>query len=60
MSVEWQGFLTAVEQMRECQKEYFRTRSPSALAAAKNASGRWTRSSRKNAPSGRGKYKRNF
>jgi len=28
-------FFTAVEQMRECQKEYFRTRSPSALAAAK-------------------------
>jgi len=28
-------FLIAVEKMRECQKEYFRTRTPSSLAAAK-------------------------
>jgi len=38
MSMSWEGFLaflTAVDQMRECQKAYFRTRSPSSLAAAK-------------------------
>jgi len=31
----WKDFLLAVERMRECQKEYFRTRSPAALNASK-------------------------
>ena len=31
----WKKFFAAVEQMRECQKEYFRTKRPSALAASK-------------------------
>jgi hypothetical protein len=35
MIASWKGFFIAVEQMRECQKVYFLTRSPSALAAAK-------------------------
>jgi hypothetical protein len=35
MIASWKDFFTAVEQMRECQKVYFLTRSPSALHAAK-------------------------
>jgi hypothetical protein len=31
----WTEFFEAVEAMRECQKEYFKTRSPVALSAAK-------------------------
>ncbi|MDR0583584.1 MAG: hypothetical protein LBG57_04455 [Treponema sp.] len=31
----WKDFFIAVEQMRECQKVYFLSKSPSALAAAK-------------------------
>jgi len=31
----WKEFLKAVEQMRECQKEYSKSNSPSALNAAK-------------------------
>ena len=31
----WKDFLIAVERMRECQKEYFRTKSSSALNASK-------------------------
>jgi len=35
MISSWKEFFIAVEQMRECQKEYFRTRAPSALTASK-------------------------
>ena len=35
MISSWKEFFTAVEQMREYQKEYFRTRSRSALLASK-------------------------
>jgi len=31
----WKDFFIAVEQMRECQKAYFRIRAPSSLGAAK-------------------------
>jgi len=31
----WKEFFAAVEQMRECQKAYFRTKSISALCIAK-------------------------
>jgi hypothetical protein len=31
----WNGFFPAVEKMRECQKEYIRTNTPSAKNAAK-------------------------
>jgi hypothetical protein len=31
----WEDFFKAVEQMRNCQKEYYRTRSPAALNASK-------------------------
>ena len=36
MSTSLDDFLLLVAQMRELQKRYFRTRSPSALKAAKN------------------------
>jgi len=35
MISSWKEFFIAVEQMRECQKEYFRTKSLLALAASK-------------------------
>jgi hypothetical protein len=35
MISSWKEFFIAVEQMRECQKEYFRTNAPSALTASK-------------------------
>jgi len=35
MISSWKEFFVAVEQMRECQKEYFKTKGPSALNAAK-------------------------
>ena len=35
MIASWKDFFIAVEQMRECQKAYFRTRGPAALLAAK-------------------------
>jgi hypothetical protein len=35
MIVSWKDFFVAVEQMRECQKVYFLSKSPAALAAAK-------------------------
>jgi hypothetical protein len=35
MIASWKDFFIAVEQMRECQKEYFRTKGPGALRAAK-------------------------
>jgi hypothetical protein len=35
MIASWKDFFIAVEQMRECQKKYFRTKSPAALAASK-------------------------
>lgn len=35
MIKSWKEFLIAVEQMRECQKVYFQTKSPSALHASK-------------------------
>jgi hypothetical protein len=35
MIASWKEFFTAVEQMRECQKAYARTKSPSAHNAAK-------------------------
>jgi hypothetical protein len=31
----WKDFVLAVEQMRECQREYFHTKGYGALAAAK-------------------------
>jgi hypothetical protein len=31
----WKDFFIAVEQMRECQKTYFKQKSPSALNASK-------------------------
>jgi predicted GIY-YIG superfamily endonuclease len=34
MIASWKEFFIAVEQMRECQKEYFRTKGPLALMAA--------------------------
>jgi hypothetical protein len=39
MISSWKEFFTAVEQMRECQKEYFRSRSHSALTASKKFEG---------------------
>ena len=35
MIASWKEFFIAVEQMRECQKEYFRTRGHPALLASK-------------------------
>jgi hypothetical protein len=35
MITSWKDFFIAVEQMRECQREYFRTKSPAALGASK-------------------------
>jgi hypothetical protein len=35
MITSWKDFFIAVEQMRECQKEFYRTNSPSALMARK-------------------------
>ena len=35
MIASWKEFLIAVEQMRECQKTYFRSNSRSALILAK-------------------------
>jgi len=35
MIASWKEFFIAVEQMRECQKAYFRTKAPSALLASK-------------------------
>ena len=35
MIASWKDFFVAVEQMRECQKEYSRTRGPAAHAASK-------------------------
>lgn len=35
MIASWKEFFVAVEQMRECQKEYFRTNELTALYAAK-------------------------
>ena len=35
MIASWKDFFTAVERMRQCQIEYFRTRGPGALLAAK-------------------------
>ena len=35
MISSWKEFFIAVEQMRECQKAYFRTKSPLSLLAAK-------------------------
>jgi hypothetical protein len=35
MIASWKDFFIAVEQMRECQKVYFLSKNPSALAAAK-------------------------
>jgi hypothetical protein len=35
MIASWKDFFIAVEQMRECQKEYFRTRGPAALNASR-------------------------
>jgi len=31
----WKEFFITVEQMRECQKEYFKRKSPSSLTASK-------------------------
>ena len=35
MIASWKDFFIAVEQMRECQKVYFLSKSPSALHTAK-------------------------
>ena len=35
MITSWNDFFIAVEQMRQCQKEYFRTKNYSALMASK-------------------------
>lgn len=35
MIKSWKDFLIALEQMRECQKAYFKEKSPSSLMAAK-------------------------
>jgi hypothetical protein len=35
MIASWKEFFIAVEQMRQCQIEYFRTKWPTALLAAK-------------------------
>lgn len=35
MIASWKEFFVAVEQMRQCQIEYFRTKEPGALLAAK-------------------------
>ena len=35
MIASWKDFFLAVEQMRECQREYFRTKTMAAFAAAK-------------------------
>jgi len=35
MSTSWQDFMTAVDQMRECQKAFSRAGSPSAHALVK-------------------------
>ena len=35
MISSWREFFTAVEKMRTAQREYFRTRTPSSLNAAK-------------------------
>ena len=35
MIASWKDFFIVEEQMRECQRDYFRTRSPAALAASK-------------------------
>ena len=35
MPTTWKEFFIAVEQMRECQREYFRTKTMAAFAAAK-------------------------
>jgi hypothetical protein len=33
----WKEFFAAVETMRQCQKEYFRTKGPRAMLAAKKS-----------------------
>jgi|GEM_PF-1924563 len=37
MIKSWKDFVLAVEQMRVCEKEYFRSRAPSALIVAKKS-----------------------
>ena len=37
MIKSWKEFVIAVEQMRVCQKEYFRTKAPTAFVLAKKS-----------------------